>query len=394
MLFLISYILFIISTIAYGSFYIGPVSLRQLVAVIMIIVCLRESKKLPFDKYLLGYFFFIIFFGISSVLTGFVDEYIHYVFGLASVVYTTYWATSILIKKYDAIFVLIYVVVFIGLFDSIVTTFQATYNHSFDYLLERIHLDVQSEDFTSKQVREVDMMGISIPGIFGSAVINGQLLLASFLLSLALQHNNFRPIYYVATGVLLIGLFYCQQRGPFFLSISLFVFMLYKQYYSGRALITKIFVVVAITMVGGLFLAFNDESLLLDTPSRYAQGLQDTGRVAIYESTIDWVLNNPWGGIYELMQIKAPHNFFLNAFVYAGWIGGLFIIGVLFMQLKPILRVCKKNIIKKNYITFILAITYIGVTGNAMVHNLSIISGDVISWTIWAAFLANYQSIR
>ena len=392
MKFKIIYLFFIVCAFLYGSYHIaGPLTLRQVAAILMCVICLFESKTFYIDKYLKGYFVFVAFWLISSLATGNIVEYFQDLIGFVFVAYIGYWATIILKKKYDSLHILVYALIFIGMFDAVITICQSLYIPVFDSFLELLHLEPVNEKFLSKQSREVDMMFVAIPGLYGSPVNNGHYLMISFITSFALQRYHFKPVGLVFSIIILVGLFFCQQRGPFYLGVLLLTLILYVTYFRGKSIAKKVlmaFIVIAIAVLA--VPTYLQNSSLLE--SRMSRGAEDEVRSELYANTPEWLAEHPLGGIYELRKIRAPHNFFLNAFVIGGWLGGMFVIYVLFVQLKPIAKVCLKTVSEKNYLTFIFAVAYLGITGNSMVHNVSIITGDVASWIIWAAFLSNKQS--
>ena len=62
------YLIFLISSILYGSLYIGPVTPRQIMSVVMIVVCIKEGY-LFFDKYAKLYFGFVFFYLVACFST-------------------------------------------------------------------------------------------------------------------------------------------------------------------------------------------------------------------------------------------------------------------------------------------------------------------------------------
>lgn len=390
----IIYILFIVATLLYGAWHVlGPLSVRHIMTIIMGFICLIEYRRIYFDKYLGLYFIFVIFWGVSSFITGYPSEFFHDFVGYVVVAYVAYWATVLLKRKYNSLQVLFYVIIAIGLFDSAVTVSQAFHVPVFDSILARLHLTVDNEIYLSRLSREDDMMGFSIPGIFESSVYNGHFLIMSTLFSLSLQKYRFRPIGMIITAFLFIGLFFCQQRAPLFVSLLLFFFVVYKTYISGRNIWTKTATLIVLSIIFVvLFVEYIPTLSLMGT--RYTDGfsVKDDPRSAIYRFTIEWISNHPFGNLYELIQIKHPHNFFLNAFVYAGWIGGLFIIYNLFLQLVVVTKTLVKPINTSSFSILVLAVTYLGLTGNSMFHNISIVTGDAMTWITWAAFFVNARS--
>lgn len=390
MKFKLLYAIFIIAILLYGSFRIADTSLtlRNLFALIMGFACWMKTKKLYMDKYLLLYFIFVFFFGISSIATGYVIDFLHELIGFVFVAYIAYWATIIIIRKYNSLSILVYVIIGIGVFDSLVTVSQVFYIPFFDSLLKSLYLGVSNDVFIEKQLIERDLMGISIPGIFDTAVRNGHFLILSTLLSLYVQKNGFKLLGYLITVVMLVGLFFCQQRAPFFISGVLLIYVFYKLYGSGKSGVKKIILTgIIVTVLWGGVTTFMP--MLLSGDFRFSEGLESSERRDIYTNTINWILEHPLGGIFDVRKIVSPHNFFLNAFVYAGWLGGWFMVIDLFLQMLLLfknLRVSDNNL---KFSTVVLISAYLGLTINSMVHNVSIVTGDALTWISWAAFYAN-----
>lgn len=391
MRFKIIYALFIIAALLYGDLILGPISIRQLMTIVMFVACCTEDKKLYSDKYLQLYIVFCIFFGISSLITGHIIDYLHDIIAYSLVAYTGYWATVLIKKKYDALNIFVVVVVVVGCIDALATVSQATYMNFMDPYLQIFHLGVRVDDFLLKQELGRDLTEVTIPGILSSSVFNGHFLCLAAVLSLALQKSKFNIFGCLATLLIFIGLVFCQQRAPFFFGVLLCIFILYKNLFENKSYTVKLFLILIVASILMLLIPIIVD-LFSFADSRYAKGISDENRVSIFKNSIDWIIRHPLGGIYELQRIRPPHNFFLNAWAYAGWLGGTIMILTLILQLKKILPIVFRKYDKGLLIYF--AVAYIGLVGNSMVHNVSIVTGDFLSWMTWAAVFIDSRWYR
>ena len=93
------YLIFLISSILYGSLYIGPVTPRQIMSVVMIVVCIKEGY-LFFDKYAKLYFGFVFFYLVACFSTGGFDIALRNLLSYYLVAFVGYQSTRMIISKY------------------------------------------------------------------------------------------------------------------------------------------------------------------------------------------------------------------------------------------------------------------------------------------------------
>ena len=121
-----------------------------------------------------------------------------------------------------------------------------------------------------------------------------------------------------------------------------------------------------------------------------------TGRDDIYRGALAYLSDNPIiGSSFEYMRLygRMPHNLILSAFIYGGLFGGLVIIILLFKQLKVCVRHYFNNNFSFNLRVISMAVAYCAVIADGIVHNLSIVNGDIIGWLIWSTLLG-YTSVH
>ncbi len=384
-------ILYVLAIVCWLMYPLGPVILgltpRQLMAVVMFFVCLYEERTFWGDKYTKLYFVFFLFFGLSSIIGNRFEPFIRRFIGDFLVSIIVYWSTKILCQKYRSVNTLIYTLLIIGGFDAVVTTFQVFHIGWLNGVLGTLNL-INTEDAIYEWIAsDRDLIGVAIPGICSSSVVNGHLLMSTTILSMYLFRDKFRIWALSLLIILLVGLFFAQIRTPFFLSLIMAVYLLYKRIGRSRSYF-KIFSGAAIT-IGLILLVPQAMRMLMSGSSRYAElGLNMTGRDVIYSQSVDYILTHPFGGYFHFVESTGmwPHNFFLSAFLCAGWIGALFIIAVIVIQLYEVIkRLFGKNS-DSSYLMAVAGCTLIALISDGMFHNLSYVNGDILAWLFWAMF--------
>ena len=379
MLFRIIYILFlfcasVLSLQTYGL----PLTMRQLATIVMFVTCLITDKKIWIDKFFGIYLVFFFCFGFSSLITGHFDLYILRLVGDYFVAYVALWAVKILVMKYDGLYVLSYTLICLGLFDGAVTFCQFI---GWDYLNPIVNrLGWLSYDRYADFQGEA-MLLRSAPGIFSHPTLNAHVLIPCTLISLlAIQKNK---ILGVSISILMIVfLFSTQQRTAFIITILsiIFIFVYYVRKSKHAFWLLPLL---------GILLAIGVYKLLqfiMLGDFRFTElGLDPTGREDIYGKASSFIKNNPFGGLYDYIGNNEayPHNLIYSSFIFGGWIGGLFLILVVIIQVKECMKILKG---KPSFIEMVLMLSVISMIVNGLTHNQSIVNGEIMTWTVWGAF--------
>lgn len=380
----ILYLLFFLFCIVYPSKVLaGPITFRHIFSILMLGVCIYEGFHS--DKYLYLYYAFVLFFGISSTATGFFGDFIRGFFGTYISMIAAYAATYLLIKKYDGTNVLVWTVVSIGFLNAIITIGQF-FNWG---IVENVcsFLSIEIEEKYADLVDYSDSEGLTLPGLL-SSLNNGYFLSATALLVLFNKRCNFY-INFILWLVIMGASFVAQERAGFMLAITFSAFIV-GDYYFSKNKATGYIVLVLILIVSASFIySFMDD--ILSSELRYTKGFEGDGRNEYRIVTWDYIINNPMGGYFEFNSTghHHPHNFFLNAFLFGGFFGGISVILLLFLQIKRIIPYLFRNVGTENARwALIWGLMYIDYSINSMVHNPSIIQGVVPFFIWWGAFLA------
>lgn len=384
-LFIVLYILFIIISIVYPfKILTGPVTIRHIYSIFMLGLCIYEGFRS--DKYLNLYYVFLLFFFLSSLGSGFALEFVNKLFGTYLPMIVAYISTYLLVKKYNGAKVLVWLFVGIGVINALVTIGQFFHLAIVDDVFAILQIDAD-EEFLDLSERRASLEGFAIPGLFGT-VVNGYFLSVSALLVLYNYYCN-RIINIGIWALVMFASLLAQERSGFFLAIVLSCFIFVKFFLSKGHTIGVIVSVLFFVLICYLSMTYIDALLLSDL--RYLRGFDDQGRGELRRAAWDYILSNPFGGAFDYGASgnRVPHNFFMNALLCGGLIGGISIIYLLFIQIKKILPYLHHLPKATNAQgAFIWGLMYIDYTLNSMMHNASMASGSFLFFVWWAAFLA------
>lgn len=388
----ILFLVFLIASLLYANLR-GPLDItpRHLMAVIMFFVAIKYGSGFHFDRITFLYMVFVVTHGISSFIYGTFDtHYINMLIGAYGVAIIAWCASRLLPKAGDEeMHYILLPIIFIGVFDAIITISQFFVMTWYEPLLNTLQL--LPDERLEKNLLEFENDGFMLaatPGIFGGPVYNGYFLIASSVLSFYPVVKMQSKKYLLLPLLFIIASFFCQQRSAFAIVVFFSVY-LYKRVFSGYGgLINKLFLLFLILfglLALNMIIAFSDEIGL-----RYSQvGLDATGRDVIYKNAISYIMDNPFFTnvyAYAIQYGGTPHNLFLNAYMYGGFISFLSITLLLFSQLVKIIPVIIRPLNANNCVPYLFGVACVGYTMNSLTHNLSIVSGDILIWFLWSGF--------
>lgn len=379
----------IFSRFAFG--YVGipgiPFNLGQISYILLLISCFVVNRKVWGDKYLGMYVLFILFYFLSSIITGF--EHVFFkVFKLQLfVLFPLYWGTKILISQYKTIKPLLIPLILIGILSSIVTISQVYQSHFFDTMLQFMHV-YEGEKMEMMERRDLTV-GQSMSGIYSSPVLNGHYLLFIFCMSLSLIRERINLVRLVPILILFVGIFYCQQRSAFLFAVMAFVIFLFVLM---KSKIIKTSHVILISIL--ILLVMGNTMLVDDFSESRISDINLSDRSQLFEDGIRYVSNNFLiGGLHQFTHIYGmpPHNTIIGAFMAGGIIGGAVLIYMMFAQMNYAYKKCKRH---KNILQYVFMITFIALIGDSMFHNTGYVQGDEATFIVWALILMSYNFKR
>lgn len=379
----------IFSKFAFGYVSIPgiPFNLGQISYILLLISCFIVNRKVLGDKYLGMYALFILFYFLSSIVTGFEHVFFTVFKQQLFILFPLYWGTKILISQYKTIKPLLIPLILIGILSSIVTISQIYHSHFFDILLQFMH--VYDGEKMAMMERHDLTIGQSMNGIYSSPVLNGHYLLFIFCMSLALIRERITFVRLVPILVLFVGIFYCQQRSAFLfavMAIVIFLFILMKNKIIKTSHVILICILTIVVMGDTIIVDDFSESRISDI------NLSD--RSLLFEDGIRYISNNfLLGGLHQFTHVYGmpPHNTIIGALMAGGIIGGGILIYMMFAQMNYAYKKCKRH---KNVLQYVFTIAFIALIGDSMFHNTGYVQGDEATFIVWALILMSYNFKR
>lgn len=367
-----------------------PLNLVQVTGILLIILCFIIDNRIFWDKYQRLFWLFMLFYAVSSWLTGYLTDFLstlaNTIFGVVSI----YWSTRILIRDYNVLWPLLIPVAIIACLDSTITMFQCLGYHQLDFI--PYMLGTYNEDIMAYMDRKSMTYGQSLNGLFLNPVLNGHYLLFMFSLLLICIKDKLVSLKIIFPAIALIGLFFCQQRSAFFWALIVLVFFLFSLLKRGnirKSLFIPIVIIALITLFSGNFLERIVSPNGMISDSRLLN-LEDTGRNSIYDNSLNFITSHLlFGGHFKFIAETnmPPHNLLLDAFIAGGFFGGIVLIVMIVKQITLVLRSFNKHSI----ICLVYGLCFLSMIGDAMFHNSGYTTGDKVVWLSWALFISQIE---
>lgn len=394
-------ILFIISSLLFGSYLVGPFSIRVYVAVFTIAFLLyrkivfKDNFNLSYSSiriYLLFLFFTLIAKAFSGPFE--IDGYLKDLLAMHLIAIASYIAIDLLVKNREQIRIILMVLIIVGVFNSIVSILQYNGNPT-GFLIGQFFATSEIEYILNLETRflaspELQLGAFAVPGIFGHGANNGGMNATLCILSLYFIFGKEKRLWWVAIIIFAIGVigsFVIQERSPMGLLTLFTLFIIWK--YSPRELL------ISLCIVGCFILFYFDLFSLLDPDKigRFADITKfDSDRQQLVQNAITFISDH-WllGGDYLYHQVYdlTPHNFILHALIYSGLFGALTVF-VLFVKIivdTGRILICDKIRIP----AFFFGCALIIFLANGFTHSSSLITGDNIIWLLYALTLRDIQ---
>lgn len=382
--------LFIIASLFMGGFIVGAFSIRIYVSVVIFLWLLFTGSRFKITKEIGLFYMFILFYWIALAINGELAEvdFLKYCLGRYFICITAIYSITIIVNKPQILRNVVYLFVGIGVINGVISFLQFIGNPTaiiiplFFYPTRDLQESLEVFDqFESG-------LGVGVVGLFGSIVKNGYLSAVFAALSPILYESAKKKWQQlgalIVMSFLLYSVFLTQQRLVLILVTGFFLFYFYKN----RRLF---FAIVGLSIILFYYFSFQEIIFNEDKLGRLAQ-LNDSGRIKIYSLGFEFVKNNfLFGGQnafgYVLssygFRVYSSHNFFLNAFIYSGFIGAVFIIILFFKMLVQASKVIFRKI-EKNKFSFFLAAALLVYLLNSLTHNASLVTGDEYIWMLFA----------
>lgn len=375
------YCIFLFLCLLYPSVpLVGAISIRHVVSIIMLFFCLKNGRR-NIDWFVLCYSLFLLFYIISGFATGYLEETINTLLGTYLAAIILYISTKIMVVRYNQIKLISLFLLSIFVIDAIVTIGQYYQNPLFIFLPQLLGIDLGDEFMDIMSRRDYQYMESTIlAGLFGT-VPNGYILSVASILAWYPFRNKYIWINFILWPVCILASFYTQERTGFFLAVTFSLFLLYIKLRSRKrvgVLLLFVFMILAVIYVPDLIET-------ISTTGRYSKGTDGSGRMEYISKGIDFVMNNPLGGVYYFKATNPvmPHFLFVNMFLAGGIVGGLMLLLIVIKQMLMTARYVLKSLKTVNWLPLLFFLMYLDLTGNSLFHNMSIVYGDPLFFVFW-----------
>lgn len=375
-IFLLLYSFFIISYCVIGRMTIGGVSVFFVSTLLMISANLMIERKIWFDGFFCLYAIFLLIRFFSAYYYGFLDEFSQTVIRKFPVAYVMCWSSIVLTKRTTGWTYLVVPLVFIGILNSLITTCQSFGFPFFNDFLDKIGMlnEIQNDYITNHG----DRFGLSVTGVFNSAVNNGHISLFIILSLFILRGKVPFLLWLIPFTIVYVGLFFTQQRSSFYIGTMLCLLLFFitteKKY--------RIHIVLATIAIVGIS-AFYDVLRYVDFWGTRISDINLNTRAYLWDYAFMFVNEHPLLGGYELFikqLYRPPHNFILSAFVAGGFLGGVLLIYLIVRQFSFILNRPRRNI--KSYF-MIFSCLYLALTADSLFHNTGLVECNGFTLLSW-----------
>lgn len=383
-------ILIIFSIIFLGNFFVGPITIRNLLGFGLIIYSLFHANKVQLNRYNVYYFIYLIILiiceGLSGVLlTEVALKGLTYHFICISIIL----AFPILFSKSRKIHYAFRVLVTLYLVNCLVSILQFV-NFSPAWELSSF-INPQSgerfELFTSVYGEDGEKISHSIlTGMFGFVVTNGYFCACVYPLvtaGLVIKPKENKIIKWVIAIFGLITIYIVQQR------MGILIFILYVGYISYKRFQLKTII------IGGIILFILFGNLTTEFDFGRFKNTDDPYRTQIWNVLIEYITSSYFliGGLdlsNEFIGKVLGHNTILDAFRRGGFVTMSYYIFFYIALLRVSIKNINASLISSNKIQFGLWTSATCYMLYSFTHSSGIQSGDPIFWMLFT--LAYYYT--
>lgn len=389
------YILYVIIELLFGGFRIAGLSPRILMTILLFCICLKQNC-IRIDINIKLFLIFLFLFILSGVVTGYTEETLKYCLSWYFSSFVMYQASNYMIEQHNGSKIIVYLLLFIGFIDAIVTIGQSIGN-SYAYELGAL-LTTDDEyigELDGLKDRRGGIAGVILPGIVG-ATYNG--LLLPIVCVLSFYSTNTMPRFY-NLPVLLISLFasfLAQERTGTVIACVFSVFLITKYFAQTKSIKYKIIVIFSLIAA---IIAFVPTIIEIFTAEHSRYNSIDRGadlRQMFFVHTIEFVKNYPLGGYFQYLDLYyiSPHNVLFNILIYGGLVGG--VIGlIIYVKQFTLCWFCIAKVkFYENMHLLLFSLAYLTTILNSLTHNCSFIRGDSMCWLLLSLLVSNISSYK
>ena len=385
MKFKIAYVIFLIVCLLYPKLLVlGPISLRHILTVVMLVWCVFE-KGFKFDKFLKWFCVFLFFSALGAMATGYASAFFGRFFGTYLAAIAMYLSTKVVIKNHNGSRWVLSAILIVAVLNAL-TAIGQFYGAPIATVLPQLLGIDMSEEMLEFYEKTEDFHGTYVGGLMG-IVTSGYFLSGACILALYNKKNAITVFNWLLFAFVFYALFLVQERSGLATAIlGTFLYIMVNLVNSKNALLRLVIIfiiaVVVISRFGGGLV--NLEEMRYST-----MGFTDQGRANLSMNGWHYFIDNLLGGIdaYHAAGNRDPHTIFVNAFLHGGVFGGLVVLIIVFTQLVKVMRILYQSYRKKSHSLLLNAFSIASFCYilNSFFHNASVASGDVMIFLLWGA---------
>lgn len=378
--------IFLISVFFLGSLVVGPVSIRVWMTVLtlgLLIIHIEKLFRIKLSNNLIVlYCCYLVCMSMAMYFNGEFSEYgvIKFLLAFHLVCIVSYYAVRYYINDIKSLNTAGGILIVAVILNSIVTILQFMGNYigwGINLALTDFRNEMVVEN--SETVSDLEtMLGLAkTPGLLDSAVANGMFISSLGILPFIYLYKSrgqrnilLKIICWCSIALSAIACYMCQERAALLMFAASLIYLLWNW--------TKNKKIMVLAIIGDAFYFgtyfVNDASML----GRFADfSVDDDLRSNIWDAAKNFIAENlMWGGPLHFLQKAGhfPHNFFLNALIYGGVIGGIFIIVVFLKIVYRVVRAIRKGSSSEEIVYATALLSYLM---QGMFHNASLVTGSV-----------------
>lgn len=238
-------------------------------------------------------------------------------------------------------------------------------------------------DFSDSVSEGDTMLGLArTPGLLDSVVANGMFIsslgILPFIYLSKIRKEKSVLLKAISWGSLVlsaVACFMCQERAALLMFAAALLYLLWNQ--------TKSKSIIALAVIGSVFYfstySITDISIL----GRFTDfSVDNDSRSSIWNTAQNFITDNfMWGGPLHFLQKAGhfPHNFFFNALIYGGLLGGIFVIILFFKIVFRAIKALRNGSSSEEIVYATALLSYLM---QGMFHNASLVTGSVIIFVL------------
>lgn len=382
---------FLISIFFFGSFVVGPVSIRVLMTILTFGLLIIHNKKLfklrLSNNLIVLYCCFLMCMSIAMFINGEFSEYgvIKVLLAFHLVCIVSYYAVRYYVNNTTSLNIIGIILITAVILNSIVTILQYMGN-SIGWGINLVLTGYRNEmvvDFSDSVSEGDTMLGLArTPGLLDSVVANGMFIsslgILPFIYLSKIRKEKSVLLKAISWGSLVlsaVACFMCQERAALLMFAAALLYLLWNQ--------TKSKSIIALAVIGSVFYfstySITDISIL----GRFTDfSVDNDSRSSIWNTAQNFITDNfMWGGPLHFLQKAGhfPHNFFFNALIYGGLLGGIFVIILFFKIVFRAIKALRNGSSSEEIVYATALLSYLM---QGMFHNASLVTGSVIIFVL------------